>query len=384
MQLKCDREVFMKFTKNFFFAGLILFISMLSGCASLQKDIVMSTDVFIQDEDILSIEKRFIAFDARNILTGEVATNPNIYLDAEKFEKEIDNSIKTSGLNKNLNARLYALDGLTCLLQGKKVKAKTCYQKSMEESKGDSYTVILGYRLGLIESLTDENIISGSNQSALLTLEEGLQNYQKGEYSNCVAKLDSAFINLPEFYQSEYNEIRANAWNLRSNIEVTENAKVLSILNKNEITIGEMLVITQETSDLINIINGGNKYSENELFNRIKKAGLLDSCSSVGNAGKKVEIKRNQIVNRTICARFLWNSYCLKKNYTYQKTQSSKKFREQIGYSPITDIKLINEDFDAIVGVIEHEIMDLEDGINFYPDEKVTAPDFNSYVQRIK
>ena len=111
---------------------------------------------------------------------------------------------------------------------------------------------------------------------------------------------------------------------------------------------------------------------------------MLDSCSSVGNAGKKTEIKRNQIVNRTICARFLWNSYCLKKNYTYQKTQSSKKFREQIGYSPITDIKLINEDFDAIVGVIEHEIMDLKDGVNFYPDEKVSAPDFNSYVQRIK
>lgn len=347
-----------------------------TGCASIQKDVVMSTDSFIQSEDVLSLEERFIEYDASNILNGEPA--------AESFNKEIENCIKATGMSEPVLPRLYALEGLTCLMQGNVSKAKNLYKKSLEAGKGDSYTVILGFRLGLVESLVDENVVSGTNENSLLDLEQGLAFFSVGEYAKSVAQLDAAFINLPEMYKSAYSEIRQIAWDLRNNSDVTDNKAILQILNRSQITVGQMILIAQETSDLLYVINGGKRFSEQDLFNHLASAGYFDSCSAVDSTEKPKNIRKNQLVDRQLCARFMWNVYCIKKNYTDQKTKYSVVYRDSYGMSPIPDVDLNSPDFDAILGVVENEIMDLPDGQNFLPEELVAASVFNSWFQKIK
>lgn len=367
------------------YSAIICILSaMVIGCASLQRDIVLSTDSFIQNEDVEYLEEKFVQYDAIAIMNGKIAPESPVYLQLDILEKEIENTIKASGVNKILDSRLYALEGLANLLQNKKQKAKALYIKSLETNKGDSYTVILGSRLGEVASLEDENIISGSNESVLLVLEQGLSHYANGEYTDCVAKLDSAFIELPEYYREAYDEVRQNAWVLRNNSSLTEDKNVLSLLNKSQISIGDMIMITQETTDLFTTFNGGKKFSEAELFNRLKKDGYFNSVSNLEPLGKQDEVKRNQLVVRSVAARFLWNMNFSNKPNDAVKTRNSSLYREKVGYSPVPDVDINSNDFDAILGVIEQEIMSLPDGVNFDPEGKVSASEFSYWLQQLR
>lgn len=355
----------------------LISVSLLSffffSCASLQKDVVMSTDSFIENEDVDFLEEQYTQYDAKVLLEGKITPESKLYMELDNLEKDIDATIAASGGNKILLSRLNALNGLTNLLQGKKQKAKSFYAKSIEANKGDSYTAILGFRLGEVKDLGDENIISGSNQSALLVLEQGLTNYSKGEYSDCVAKLDSAFINLPDFYRTSYDKVRQNAWDLRNNSSLTDDKNVLNLLNKSQITIGDMIIITQETTDLFVTLTAGKKHSESDLFNRLKNAGYFNNNT-----------KRNTLVVRASAASYLWNLYCNKKGLVEEKNKYSELYIEKVGQSPIPDVDLYSEYFDAVIGTVEHEIMSLPDGINFEPEKTVSAADFNSWLQQIR
>lgn len=355
-----------------------------TGCASLQKDIVVTTDSLVQSEDVENIEKEFVFFDAKTVVDGAFAVDSAEYSEIDVLIKEIDLCVENTGLNKPVVSRLYALRGLSLMMQGKKSKAKSFYEESYSMNKGDSYTYILGYRLGLVDSIEDENILSGSNEKVLLTLEQGLAYYKKGEYANCVAALDSAFLSLPEYYRTAYGEIRQNAWNLRNNTDATDDAEILAILNKSQISISDMILITQETTDLLYNLNGGAKLSSSDLFTKLNNSGYFDSCSAVVQTekNKKSAVKRTQIVTRSFCARFLWNLYSVKKGYTEQKTRNSKMYRDYVGSSPIPDVDINSEDFDAILGVVENEIMVLPDGINFEGEKNVSAPEFNNWLQK--
>lgn len=363
----------MRLFKNLLFISAAIFACLFSSCATLQKDVVMSTDSFIQNEDVDYLEEKYTQYDAMVILNGKLSPESAVFSALDDLEKEIEDTIKISGTNRILVSRLYALEGLSYLLQGKKQKAKSFYVKSLETNKGDSYTVILGSRLGEIESLSDENVVSGSNQSALLVFEQGLSHYVKGEYTDCVAKLDSAFIELPDFYRSSYEEIRQNAWALRNNSSLTDDKNILSLLNKSQITVGEMLLITQDTTDLLKIITGERKLSEGDLLNRTKNAGYFDS-----------KVKRSNLVVRSIAADFLWKLTCNKKNLEAEKNKYSTLYREKVGQSPIPDVDLYSDYFDAVIGVVEQEIMSLPDGIKFNPDGLVGASEFNYWLQQIK
>jgi len=363
----------MKKTNLIIGVALCLSSLILSSCASIQKDVVMSTDSFIMSEDVDDLQSQFAFYDSKILLEGKITAESPVYRELEKLEKDIEKTINASGANRILDSRLYALDGLCCLLQGKQQRAKILYAKSVELNKGDSYTTILGYRLGIIESLEDADVVSGSNQSVLLVLEQGLDNYSKGLYTDCVAKLDSAFIELQDFYRTAYNEVRQNAWSLKDNSSLTDNKSILSLLNKTQITAGEMCIITQETTELLNTMNAGKKYSEGDLLNRLKNAGFISS-----------EVKRNSIVDRKNSARFLWCLYCSKRGMSDFTNESAVMLKEKAGYSPIPDVELDCSEFDAIIGVVEHEIMSLPDGVNFNPDKTVDASEFSSWLQKIR
>ena len=52
--------------------------------------------------------------------------------------------------------------------------------------------------------------------------------------------------------------------------------------------------------------------------------------------------------------------------------------------SPIPDVKLNSPDFDAALGCVENEIMNLEDGIEFGAGKEVSGVEFEESVKKIK
>ncbi len=354
----------------------------LHGCASLQKDLVMSTDSLVQTEDVLSIEKKMAYLDARIILEEKNFPVQERKEGCDEIESDIKKAISDAGMNKALLARLYALSGRNALFMEQKSKAKDFLEKSVSSCKGDSQTIILESRLGLIKDLEDENLVSGSNENNLLMLETGLSFYREGKYPEAIARLDTAFIALPAFYKEAYARIRENAWNLREISNESGDRKLFALLNQSSFSLSDMIAMTQENSDLFNEITGGTKISVNELYNRLQKAGMFDA-KSVTPSGKVKPLSKNQVMTRILCARFLWNLYSFRKDLGDKAVRFSRIYREKNMASPVPDVDRDSEDFDAVIGTVENEIIPLPDGKNFFPEQNPAAAEYNSWMKKV-
>ena len=52
--------------------------------------------------------------------------------------------------------------------------------------------------------------------------------------------------------------------------------------------------------------------------------------------------------------------------------------------SPVPDVELDSPDFDAVLGCIELEFMNLTDGINFEGEKKVSGIEFSESLKKMK
>ena len=60
------------------------------------------------------------------------------------------------------------------------------------------------------------------------------------------------------------------------------------------------------------------------------------------------------------------------------------RYRQRYSFSPVPDVAVEEPWFDAVLGVVEREIMDLPDGINFQPDGEVSGLEYLSILQRLQ
>jgi hypothetical protein len=52
--------------------------------------------------------------------------------------------------------------------------------------------------------------------------------------------------------------------------------------------------------------------------------------------------------------------------------------------SPVQDVEIDSPDFDAVLGCIELEFMNLTDGINFEGENSVSGIEFSESIKKIK
>lgn len=371
--------------KKLFFYGAIAFAAIMSfSCRSLQKDIIMSTDSQVQTEDVLRIEKKLIKADSESIC--RLTDAKTLQSDCNYILADIQTSIEKAGMNKALLARLYALEGRAYLIAGKTSKAKDFYKLSNASCKGDSQTIILGVRLGEIKNLNSEDLVAGSNENALLILERGIQAYFAKNFSESVVYFDKAFMMLPEHYAENYGLIKNSAWELRSVEDVTDNKKIQELLLKNQITLSEMLLITQDTTDLFDAYTSGKTLSEKELYKVLKKEGIFSPRSVLNSVPYELQkgIDRNQVMTKILCARVLWNIYASRQGECFDSAKFSRFYKTAGFGSPISDVDVNSEDFDAVLGCVENEIMDLEDGDSFEPETTPSGVQINKWAKGIK
>ncbi|MBR7064019.1 MAG: hypothetical protein IKI31_02570, partial [Treponema sp.] len=94
-------------------------------------------------------------------------------------------------------------------------------------------------------------------------------------------------------------------------------------------------------------------------------------------------LEENAIVTRLGADRFLWNLFCKVTRVDSVKYSKRYKNRER-AKSPLKDVPITHEDFDAVIGVVENEIMSLKDGVHFEGEKYVTSEEFYNSVQKIK
>lgn len=362
----------MKLTK-IILSGLFSAAIVFSSCSTLQQDIVI-TNPAKEVTEISDYEFRLVHLDADYSFSESLSAS-DIQLRneaAEKLIKNIDTLLSKRDFTNSAEARLDAIKGRAYLIQGNFTKAKECCQKSKQTYKGDVQQIVLSYRLGLISNLADSGF--SSQDKPIILTEEAISFYKNKDYMSAVAKFDEAFISIESYYQDAYKPIRDNAWDLRS---VKETSNVHSLLVKKELTIGDMMMITQNHPSVIYPYTANNEFNENQLFKKLLEKGLITSAVKTTTPQKTYSYTK---LTRAMEARFIWNLFCNKKNKPTLRTSYSSYYTEQSLKSPVKDVKVTDDDFDAILGCIEYGFMELPDGQNFNPTAPVSGVEFEKVI----
>ena len=363
--------------KHISFPGLIfsfLLSVFLGSCQSLQQDRLVSSLFQEELEKIFRIEKRFSVLEAENLL---VPLKPD-ELNAKSLGiiKDIDDFLLDENLEKVSRAKLLSVKGKCLFLIDRKNAAKDCYHKTLSTYKGEVGGLVLGSRLGLISGDIEEKSIS-NDEKPFLTLEKAIDMYKKKNFRLSAAKFDEAFMKLDSSYRKIYGKVRDEAWSLKDVIKTDGESLKL----KKEITVLQMMEITQAETNLLYNYTASKKNTEAELYGKLSKAGLTFSASE--NGKPKEELSKDETVTRIKCARFLWNL----KNAVLWTHKDKLKYSRMFALeneSPVKDVAKDSPDFDAVLGCVESELMDLPDGENFFPDKNISGVEFSNSVKKIK
>ena len=359
-------------------------LMMIVSCATLQE---VRVDLNNEDQNlnIISIETKFAQLDAKLIQNPSVQTTPDFIKECNSLIEELKKSVTENATSKALKSRFLAVTGKTYLLLNNPVLAKNYYAQSIAENKGNIQAAILAFRLDSSTPL--ESFNAAPEEKPLIDLERALLYYKNKDFVQAVANFDSAFISLPQYYKDNYTEIRNSAWELRSISAQNQTSKkaqnTTDLLTQKQITVSQMLTITANQTNYLSKIFTTKKDSPSQLYKNAKSNGLLSAISNTENQNDANILQENQIVSKTVCARFLWNLYSNIKNLQNKNTKYSKVYGPK-NFTPIPDVLPSSPDFDACLGVIENEIMQLEDGTYFFGSTPVSAIEFNSYLQNLE
>lgn len=355
------------------------FLFLMASCSSLQRDISISAEDTEKGEQIIALEKRLISFDCAYILNnGKLPEGKSKELAVLK--KDIDSELSQSHLDKVVVCRLLALKGRALILDGKNGEAAKIAVQAEKKFNNDVQLMILKRRLNIIE---DTDLFKDKFDSDTVMIEDAIEHFSEGEFDVASGLFDQVFVNPDSMYKSAYQPLREKAWKLR-NIETGEKAQ--AIWAANEMSVLQMMECAQNQAGLLEFYTAGAKMDSKKLYQTLIKAGLMESASKTQtdeNVQKKNGISENTKATRILAARFLWNLYSTRNSIL--KTKYSDKYRSrENARSPVADVTLENEDFDAVIGTVENEIMSLTDGKNFSPEKSISATDFDTCVKKIK
>lgn len=358
-------------TKLFAILNCALCVMFFAGCTSLQTDVYI--DEVNYSEDVVKFENRFALLDGA-VLSDEIDDKKKLS-SCSSLIADIEVTLADKTIKNASKARLFALEGLCYLMTGNESKAEVLYDNSVAAYKGDARSAILASRLGKDKKL--QNKLNESSDPNLIKIEMAADYYRSRKYLESSALFDEAFLSLDGFYREGYQSVRDKAWKMRS-----AEADSSGLISYSKLTVGQMLELTAENSDLLFVITAGKSLSQNELYRKATAAGLLN-CVTVPSDSKN-SVKLGTTVNKYIAARFLWNVYNARKNTQASANKYSQKYTKAEIDSPVPDVAITNPDFDAVIGCVEKSIVNLADGKNFEGKTAVSGSDMLNYIKKIK
>ncbi|MCR4743368.1 MAG: hypothetical protein K5866_10935 [Treponema sp.] len=364
---------------------LITFGLLLVSCTStIQEDVFQSTDLNEELATELSIfDDSYILIESDYLLTGSYSSEDLSYL-----HQDIKTHLEEKHIEPIIAAHLTAIDGLLYILQGKNKNAEDCYKSAKSLQNGDDYVLLLGTKLSSPEEalVKVDEILSYDANNAIILLEKGILLYGQKEFDKSVAAIDQAFVQFDNEsrsnYRQAYKEFRDKVWTLYISGIDNENLDKLK-LDQNitsPLTLETMVRLTYESTHLLEDLTTGPKLKTSDLIVKLTQAGIFDS--TVNPQDSSQEILTCQQITRKMCARYLWNLYVLQSGNPDLARKFSRRFsRMTEPKSPVFDLMIEDRDFDAVLGVVENEIMHLVDGRNFETDKVVTVLDFMTYLK---
>jgi tetratricopeptide (TPR) repeat protein len=291
----------------------------------------------------------------------------------DEAEAELANLAAVERRNRQYAARLRALEAELARLRGDEQRASELAGEAIDLWATDEVALLV--QATLVDSpeasleLLSAALEEADSRNRLLA-ERGSVLLELGRIGDALASFDEALARLPDEYQAVYGDERERAWTLRDAERLSDASA--DYLNTDELSFIGMTVLTQAESTLLDFLTGGRVWDPPRLFAAMTEAGLF-LPDAPGPAG---------ITSRRDAAFLLWQLLAAELGQEELLTRYSERFAGRAGArSPVPDVQIDDPWFDAVLGLVEREIMELPDGQRFFPDEIITGLDFYAWLQ---
>jgi tetratricopeptide (TPR) repeat protein len=359
---------------------LVFVLIFLSGCQSLQKDLVISSP---EEEalfrDLADLEKTVVILDASNPSREELA--------AARRSIEARGESVPDG---DFRSQVAAWSGRLYLMEGKVSEAQREYRNSRNLSPANTPQTVLSFRLER-DPQKRLALIDGSLEAEPETgeflLERGRILLDLNRFSEAVAAFDAAFILLAgkPFYEEAYKSFRDKAWELRD--LRAGGGRTIEIAGQDEISWKDIIELTKnENAELLRFLTAGRDWPAEDIFSRLLERSFIPATQNIEILDwPQTKPSSLQAVTRAGAAWFLWRLYAANRGGGQGLlTQYSSGYSNIRGArSPIPDLPLLSPYFDSVLGCVESEFLSLPDGRNFVPNEKLRPADYLAALRRL-
>jgi hypothetical protein len=353
--------------------GVRVLLSAAAACASLLATASCQStpsDVFIQTPG----EQEQIQLDAAEIRLLELRISPDVAA-AAALKAELDKTAEKPSLSRQLKARVTSMRAEAALLAASPTEAKALADQAAAISDTEE---ALWYVRAAVEqdpdrrlAILDEGIKKAERKFRLLC-ERGETLFKAGRYAEAAQDLDEGLRGLDYRYIEVYGKDRDRAFTLAEAAKVTGTVKPPEQAANLESALTLRAMVEQGFSEtrLISSLSSDPKPTLETALQALKDARLLLSPDAPADSP----------VARKDIAFFLWGIVAR----TERNPRLLEKYRTKYTVSPVPDVAMDTPYFDSVLGVVEREIMDLPDGLNFKPDAEVTGLEYLGMLSKLK
>ena len=348
--------------KKKFLLLLLCVLMVFVSCSTIQKDSIYSTT--LSQDNIRNVEHIEI-----NIVRQYRENNQE---KIEEIKKDLNALLASPSSDRSYLALVYALYADYFLLNRDKVSAKKMLKTAESYNPHEEYVQLVKSRL--TDRLEDKrdyliSMIKLNPRAYRLQSELGFVYYLLEDYTGALVAFDASLDFLNEEYGLLYGEKREYC---RKFYKVDSDVKnsTAQILTQSKISLIDMTTLTQDNTHALDSITGTAFWRPAMLADRLKAAGWYDDSVNISK-GK---------ATRKDAALFLW--HLLIGNDNEALTQYSRQYVYSGKSSPIKDVAIDGVFFDAIIGLVEEDIIPLIDGRLFVPDGDVSGLDFYEWLKK--
>lgn len=346
------------------FAALAFAFLFAASCASMQKDLLVSSVDDESNAQLSSLESMIVPLDS-GASRDQLASARSLV--AELEAKPVKDTV--------FEARLMAWSGRLFLLEGKRAEAEKRLRRSVSLLAGDVPVQVLEARLeGDAEKRVAliDGYLASAETTGILGIERARACIELRRYREAVAAFDSSFILLPPFYESTYRAERDRAWELRD-LDPTASTIAARIANAPRITWLDAIELAKSETDLLSFMTADKNRPSSKLFPSLVSTSFI-------LAGTRPE----DTVSRAGAAWFLWHLLARERSDPSLLDKYSQRMKSRPGAaSPVPDVPVSAPTFDSAIGCVEWEIMSLPDGSRFFPDDPVQGSAFLGMLKKV-
>jgi len=290
---------------------------------------------------------------------------------------DLDGAAAQPGLNRRLRARVEALRAEAALQARDLSAARRSADRAAALSDAEQGVWIVRAALEADPaarlSLMDKGVARADEKSRLLC-ERGEELLKAGRYAPAAQDLDEGLRGLDPRYKALYGKDRDRAFSMaqaaRDAGTGAAAAADQSVSLDLPLTLRGMVQRAASETRFLAALSPDPKPSFDALLPALRDAGLLlDPSASPDTPALRKNV-----------AFFLWG--------VISRTEHDPKllthYRLKYTTSPVPDLDVGSLWFDAALGVVEREVMDLPDGVHFNPDAPVTGLEYLGILGKLK